>query len=207
MVCATRVSFTPKGEFMTALLNESTGNVSRVPKFVVTSILIVLMVIGAYFSFELLKWTLAKRVDYFKPAQENSITMEVRERQLACLARNIYYEAGNEPFEGKVAVAQVTLNRADSGQFPADICRVVYQKNIFYEKTICQFSWYCDRAATVRPLSKEVYDESMVVAKKVLLEGFRLPSLTEAMYYHADYVNPGWRKEKIAKIGRHIFYR
>jgi spore germination cell wall hydrolase CwlJ-like protein len=47
----------------------------------------------------------------------------------------------------------------------------------------------------------------MEVAKKVLLEGFRLPILTEAMYYHADYVNPNWRREKIAKIGRHIFYR
>lgn len=192
---------------MTELLNQGAEKVSRIPKFIVTSILIVLMVIGAYFCVELLKWTFAKRLDYFKPVQENSITMQVREKQLACLARNIYYEAGNEPFEGKVAVAQVTLNRADSGLFPADICRVVYQKNIFYEKTICQFSWYCDRAATVRPLSQEVYEESMEVAKKVLLEGFRLPSLHDAMYYHADYVNPGWRKEKIAKIGRHIFYR
>lgn len=192
---------------MTELLNQGAEKVSRVPKFIVTSILIVLMVIGAHFCVELLKWTFAKRLDYFKPVQENSITMQVREKQLACLARNIYYEAGNEPFEGKVAVAQVTLNRADSGLFPADICRVVYQKNIFYEKTICQFSWYCDRAATVRPLSQEVYEESMEVAKKVLLEGFRLPSLHDAMYYHADYVNPGWRKEKIAKIGRHIFYR
>lgn len=192
---------------MTELLNQEPVKINRVPKFIVTSILIVLMVIGAYFCFELLKWTFAKRLDYFKPAQENSITMQVREKQLACLARNIYYEAGNEPFEGKVAVAQVTLNRVDSGLFPADVCRVVYQKNIFYEKTICQFSWYCDRAATVRPLSSEVYNESMEVAKKVLLEGFRLPSLHDAMYYHADYVNPGWRKEKIAKIGRHIFYR
>ena len=46
----------------------------------------------------------------------------------------------------------------------------------------------------------------MEVAKKVLLEGFRLPSLHDAMYYHADYVNPQWGKPKIDKIGRHIFY-
>ena len=39
-----------------------------------------------------------------------------------CLAKNIYHEAGKEPFEGKVAVAQVTMNRAASGQFPEDIC-------------------------------------------------------------------------------------
>jgi len=52
-----------------------------------------------------------------------------------------------------------------------------------------------------------VYNESMEVAKKVLLEGFRLPSLTSALYYHADYVRPGWKKERITQIGRHIFYK
>ena len=46
----------------------------------------------------------------------------------------------------------------------------------------------------------------MTVAKKVLLEGFRLPSINKALYYHADYVNPKWNKPKVAKIGRHIFY-
>jgi len=51
------------------------------------------------------------------------------------------------------------------------------------------------------------YTESMEVAKKVLLEGFRLPDLKSALYYHADYVNPGWGKKPIAKIGHHIFYQ
>jgi spore germination cell wall hydrolase CwlJ-like protein len=40
----------------------------------------------------------------------------------------------------------------------------------------------------------------------VLLEGFRLPSLKNALYYHADYVNPGWNKPRLEKIGHHIFY-
>ena len=52
-----------------------------------------------------------------------------------------------------------------------------------------------------------MYEESEAVAKKVLLEGFRLDGLKEALYYHADYVNPKWRKEKITTIGRHIFYK
>jgi hypothetical protein len=64
------------------------------------------------------------------------VTLKERERQLDCLTKNIYYEAATEPFEGKVGVAQVTLNRAESGKFPNDICRVVYQKNIFYDKVI-----------------------------------------------------------------------
>jgi len=136
------------------------------------------------------------------------ISMVERTRQLECLALNIYREAGYEPFEGKVAVAQVTLNRVTSPDFPNDICQVVYQKNIVYQKVICQFSWYCDRVHRNRPINARAYGESMDVAKKVLMEGFRLPGLTDALYYHADYVSPGWRnKERIVKIGAHIFYR
>ena len=135
------------------------------------------------------------------------VTMAERERQLECLAHNIYHEAAKESFEGKVAVAQVTINRAESGIFPNDICKVVYQKNIIMEKVVCQFSWYCEPQTYKKPLYPKTYDECYAVAKKVLLEGFRLDGLEEAMYYHANYVNPKWRKEKIAIIGNHIFYK
>jgi N-acetylmuramoyl-L-alanine amidase len=135
------------------------------------------------------------------------VTIRERERQLDCLARNIYHEASGESFEGKVAVAQVTMNRAESGRFPKDVCGVVYQKNVFYEKVVCQFSWYCQNGGKPAIKNQAAFKESYEVAKKVLLEGFRLDILKTAMYYHADYVNPGWNKEKIGKIGRHIFYR
>ena len=134
------------------------------------------------------------------------VTAQLRQKQLDCLARNIYHEAGSEPFEGKVAVAQVTINRAESGQFPSDICQVVYQKNIVYERVLCQFSWYCDSASLKKPMNGAVYVEAMEVAKKVLLEGFRIDSVKGALYYHADYVNPKWGKKPVAKIGHHIFY-
>ena len=169
--------------------------------------LVVFMVIGLFLSGSLLKWAVTQKLATTEVVEQTQITAAVRDRQLACLAKNIYYEAGSEPFEGKVAVAQVTINRADSGQFSGDICRVIYQKNIVYEKVLCQFSWVCDRVADSRPVNKAVYDESMAVAKKVLLEGFRLPSLTQALYFHGDYINPGWKREKVAKIGRHIFYK
>lgn len=159
---------------------------------------------------------LMKAIDYkFNHLKQESInktsfstlTLEKRQQQLDCLAKNIYFEAAKEPFEGKVAVAQVTINRSESGKFPSDICKVIYQKNIFMEKVVCQFSWYCESNTKFKPLHKEAYDECMAVAKKVLLEGFRLDGLTEAMYYHATYVSPGWGKEKVAKIGNHIFYK
>lgn len=148
------------------------------------------------------------KLDALKTARVNvtTVTAELRQKQLDCLARNIYHEAGGEPFEGKVAVAQVTINRTESGQFPSDICQVVHQKNIVYEKVLCQFSWYCNSASLKKPMNGPVYTESMEVAKKVLLEGFRLPSLKSALYFHGDYINPKWGKQPVAKVGRHIFY-
>jgi spore germination cell wall hydrolase CwlJ-like protein len=148
-----------------------------------------------------------KLIEEFDLLNPSVITAKERERQLDCLALNIYREAGNEPFEGKVGVAQVTLNRAEHPDFPKDVCSVVYQKTKFTEKVVCQFSWYCDSTHRNRPINKESYAESYEVAKRVLLEDFRLPSLEQALYYHADYVNPQWPLDRITKIGAHIFYK
>ena len=128
------------------------------------------------------------------------------EKSLDCLAMNVYREAGNEPFEGKVAVAQVTINRVNSNKFPRDVCAVVYQKSRFTERVICQFSWYCDSKHRNRPVNEEAYEESYRVAKMVFLEDFKLESIQKALYYHADYVNPNWKLKRITKIGTHIFY-
>jgi len=120
---------------------------------------------------------------------------------------NIYREAGHEPFEGKVAVAQVTMNRVKDGRFGDDVCGVIYKKNVVMDKVVCQFSWACDTATRARPVNAAAYQESMAVAKKVLLEGFKLDVLRSALYYHANYVNPQWPLEKIGQIGNHIFYK
>ena len=130
-----------------------------------------------------------------------------RTQQLDCLTRNIYWEAASEPFEGKVAVAQVTMNRVASGQFGEDVCGVVYQKNNYLGKIICQFSWVCEATHKIRPIYPALYRESEEVAKKVLLENFRLSTMRDALYFHGDYVNPNWGKKKISQIGRHIFYK
>ncbi len=174
----------------------------RIIKFVIFALAIALVALGGYKA-------VTYKLETLKTARMaiSPVTAETRQKQLDCLARNIYHEAGYEPFEGKVAVAQVTLNRTESGAFPSDICKVVYQKNIVYEKVLCQFSWYCDSASLKKPMNGPVYIESMEVAKKVLLEGFRLPSVKDALYFHGDYINPGWKRERVAKIGRHIFYK
>jgi spore germination cell wall hydrolase CwlJ-like protein len=163
--------------------------------------------LAVYLAVSLLSWAMDRKQEAFEPMTDTEITTAVRERQLACLTKNIYYEAGGEPFEGKVAVAQVTMNRARAGGFPDDICKVIYQKNKIYEKVICQFSWVCQNANIIKPANRRELEESETVARKVLLEGFKLPSLNEALYFHATSINPGWNRKKIAQIGRHIFYQ
>lgn len=150
----------------------------------------------------------------FKVLKENRgvssadiVSIQTREKQLDCLAMNIYREAGYEPFEGKVAVAQVTMNRVSSGRFAKDVCGVIYQKSVIMEKVVCQFSWACDGNIKARPINNSAYTESMAVAKKVLLEGFKLDIMKDALYYHANYVNPKWPFEKIGQIGNHVFYK
>ena len=70
-----------------------------------------------------------------------------------CLAQNIYFEAGNQPLAGKLAVAHVVRNRVEDSQFPDTYCGVIYQTKKWRTSWtgnqvpvlgMCQFSWFCD---------------------------------------------------------------
>jgi spore germination cell wall hydrolase CwlJ-like protein len=133
------------------------------------------------------------------------------QKQVECLAENIYFEALNESRDGQIAVALVTLNRLVSGNYGNDICGVVKQKTNIDGRVICQFSWYCDSNTTSKRLTIKntvMYNEVRDIAVYVLLNYEKIHDLTNgATYYHADYVQPGWKLNKTTKIGRHIFYR
>jgi spore germination cell wall hydrolase CwlJ-like protein len=124
-------------------------------------------------------------------------------REVECLARNIYFEAGGEPRAGKIAVAEVTMNRVKSNQFPKTVCAVVHQKH----KNICQFSWVCEGKRSVR--NNNAWRESQKIAESILISKKRYGIIGNAKYFHATYVNPKWADESrmIAQIGNHIFYR
>lgn len=131
------------------------------------------------------------------------------EKQIKCLSINIYKEAGYEPVDGRIAVAQVTLNRVAHREFPNSVCDVVYEKTINRftgKRTTCQFSWYCDPVHRNRKINETKYQESYEIAKQVLIDGVRLPKLANAIFYHATYVDPKWPYPRITKIGQHIFY-
>lgn len=117
-----------------------------------------------------------------------------------CLARNIYYEAGIEDRLGKVAVAQVTLNRVRTGYWGKSICKVVYAP--------AQFSWTKIKRRAWMPNIGPSWEESKRVAAEVLDQGLRIRTLKTSLFYHADYVSPNWRDDskRVTKVGRHIFY-
>ncbi len=125
--------------------------------------------------------------------------------ELTCLAQNIYFEARSEPTEGKFAVAHVVMNRVASRNFPETVCGVVQDGT---DKTLhkCQFSWYCDGKTDVVE-DEEAWNEATALASKVYWGRVEDPS-GGALWYHADYVKPVWRKAfaRGPKIGRHIFY-
>jgi|TARA_R110000803_G_scaffold152009_4_gene217077 spore germination cell wall hydrolase CwlJ-like protein len=132
----------------------------------------------------------------------------IDKKELDCMASNIYFEAATQSRIGKIAVAQVTMNRVRSPLFPNSVCDVVYQGPKNPKNTrLCQFSWFCDgKPDTIR--SKRVWRESVYIAKSVILGG--VPDITlMATHYHANYVNPWWAKKMRLTVsyGDHIFYR
>jgi spore germination cell wall hydrolase CwlJ-like protein len=134
---------------------------------------------------------------------------EMFKDEAQCLAENIYYEAAKESYEGKLAVAQVTLNRVNSGKFPSTVCGVVKQKDRINGVMVCQFSWFCNAAYTKLIRNPYQWEESVLVANRALTSAVAHDTLykSNALFYHANYVNPNWNLTKVAQIGNHIFYK
>ncbi len=132
-----------------------------------------------------------------------------------CLAKNIYFEAGNQPLAGKIAVANVTLNRLQHSSYPDDVCGVVYQAkwkenwkgNMLPVRNKCQFSWFCDGKPD-DVLDTKTWISSLDVATDTM-NGY-YPDITEgATHYHAMTVKPYWAKilNMTVIINDHIFYK
>lgn len=126
-------------------------------------------------------------------------------KQIACMARNIYYEAGAETMPGQAAVARVVLNRVNHG-FAETPCKVIYQKTIINENVVCQFSWVC---ADKTDLSKSnpKYKRALQVAYEVMVFDMHKNVVPKsALFFHAATIDPLWPYKQVARIGNHIFY-
>lgn len=118
------------------------------------------------------------------------------DKDVECLARNIFYESGGESREGKIAVAQVTLNRAQDPRFGKTVCEVVSARTTVVKTkevekteivkvgyfgrpetvtrkemvrqpvTICQFSWMCGSARKPKA-DNTAWIESQEIAQSI----------------------------------------
>jgi N-acetylmuramoyl-L-alanine amidase len=139
---------------------------------------------------------------------EHALVRDFHARSLDCLARNVYYEARGESLAGQYAVAEVTMNRKASPHYPKTVCAVVYQKNWdpLRKRYVGAFSW------TEFDYLPEPSGEEWELARKIaeaVYYGRALPTMQGALFFHATYIKPDWAKEKkrVARIGRHVFYR
>ncbi|MCG7944909.1 MAG: cell wall hydrolase [Candidatus Thiodiazotropha taylori] len=121
------------------------------------------------------------------------------ETAVMCLAMNMYFEARDQGEEGMMAIAEVTLNRVESSEFPDNVCDVVWQHK--------QFSWTHDGKSD-KMKNKKYADMTYEMAVDYMT-GLETDITKGALYYHADYVKPYWSKrtEPVAVLGDHIFYK
>ena len=132
-----------------------------------------------------------------------------------CLAQNIYFESGNQSTAGKIAVANVVMNRVKMREYPNDVCEVIYQGpmrvnwkgNVVPVKHRCQFSWYCDGKSD-EPVDSKTWNKALKIAAGVLSGA--IPDITEgSSHYHATFVHPEWADnlQHVTTIDDHIFYK
>ena len=130
----------------------------------------------------------------------------MRAAEEKCLAEAVYFEARSESETGQAAVAQVVLNRVQSGIYPTSICGVVYQNRHRFKA--CQFTFACEgkSLATNEP---EPWARAQAIANAVLEGRTFLRDVGASTHYHANYVAPWWSRhlKRTDQIGRHIFYR
>lgn len=130
---------------------------------------------------------------------ERSKTERAAQRAAAiqCLAENVYYEARGEPLVGQYAVAEVTMNRVASSDFPNSVCDVVHARGAF--------SWTYT-ANIPAPYGYE-WRRAKAVAETVF-DNREAPLVNGALFYHATWISPDWAptRSQVALIGRHLFY-
>lgn len=113
-----------------------------------------------------------------------------------CMVCNCYFEAGDEPYAGKVEVGRVVITRKlNVAHFHRhSLCGVIYAYK--------QFSW------------------TLLLSRKTMTDGNQMRQCIAASkeslvkgadgydHYHATYVSPSWRynMRQMKRIGRHIFY-
>ena len=142
------------------------------------------------------------------PPMRSTLSLEARvlirgadvaelDSDLACMAKAIHHEAANQPLKGQLALAQLIMNRLKSPLFPKTICAVVNQPGQFFH------------TARYHPHSGDGRWHTAVGIARIAREDADPQIVPGALFYHASYVHPYWahRRDEVARIGQHVFYR
>jgi len=114
------------------------------------------------------------------------------ETDLRYMANAVYGEARGEPYEGKVAVAAVILNRLKSSNFPNTVYGVIFEPGAF--------TAVADGQIWLTP------DESAMKAVRDALNGWD-PTGGCIYYFNPETATSKWiwSRKQVKRIGKHIF--
>lgn len=129
------------------------------------------------------------------PAKAGAIKISAYERDL--LERLVEAEAGGEPYEGKLAVATVVINRLNSKKFPNTIREVIYQKN--------QFS-----PVSRGTINRKASAETKRAVSQVVDEGYRSFGPDVFYFLNSKTATNKWIMKNctlVKVIGNHYFYK
>ena len=164
---------------------------------------------------------------FFKGPPETQVEVNVDE--MHCLAKNIYFEARGETLKGKIAVANVTMNRVSNEKYPNTICGVVYQakhspwwlehhNKLVPIRNKCQFSWYCDGKIDALYLTDskgnvikgnmQAWEDSLIIARDSITGDITDLTFGSTHYFNPKLADPFWAYHytKVTQIDSHAFY-
>lgn len=133
------------------------------------------------------------------------ISYSFSEKEINCVAKNVYYEARGESISGQDAIIQVTFNRWLYSPHPQNLCQIVYKRN----SNGCQFSWVCNKSLIKPNIHTKLWKDIELATRKILHYGNCYCGISQRVYYYHNLnSHPKWARLKIriARIGHHVFY-
>lgn len=144
---------------------------------------------------DIYSYSINKKEDIVEVFNQNNSSIYLTQDDLNLMAKIVYAESKGEPYDGKVAVASVILNRVVSSQFPNSINDVIFQNNAF--------SCIIDGEISVTP-TQECYD-----AVSDAISG-KDPTGDALFYYNPKIATCPWmdsvKKVGNISIGEHLFF-
>lgn len=120
----------------------------------------------------------------------------ITESDIELMAKLIYAESIGEPYDGKVAVASVVLNRVINPSFPNSIKEVIFQKNAFS----------CVKNGEIKAIPNQACYNAVYDA----IKGYD-PTNKALFFYNPSTATCAWmhktEKQDMKTIGHHTFFK